>query len=274
MKHMDPKSAKAFLRSRPAGACNLVDVREPWEYEESHLPGATLIPLATLVECLDTISRKKPTLVYCRSGKRSAAAASLLTGQGFDEVYNLTGGMLAWKGETAVGPREAGLYHFTGKETPLEILKVAHAMEAHLGAFYASLAESSKDAALKKTFSQLAAFEAAHRRILVKIAEELGHPGDILKVLDTSRQDASAGEGGWAPAELLKKRRAFLGTPQEVLEAAMMFETQALDLYLRSQKGIENPRGRTLLGRLADQEKGHLDTLARLMDKKRLPDMP
>ncbi len=76
----------------------LIDVREPFEYEVSNLNGIN-IPLAGIVIEADKIDRDKPVIIQCRSGKRSAQAVMLLEQQGFDNLANLKGGILAWKEE-------------------------------------------------------------------------------------------------------------------------------------------------------------------------------
>lgn len=74
----------------------LVDVREDFEYETSNL-GGTLIPLGGILIETDKIATDKPVVIMCRSGKRSAAAVMQLEAQGFSNLYNLQGGILAWK---------------------------------------------------------------------------------------------------------------------------------------------------------------------------------
>lgn len=77
----------------------LIDVREPNEYEVAEI-GGELIPLATIPDNVDKISRDKKVVVHCRSGKRSANAIQFLEQQhGFDNLYNLEGGILAWADE-------------------------------------------------------------------------------------------------------------------------------------------------------------------------------
>lgn len=77
----------------------LIDVREPFEYEVSNLNGEN-IPLAGIVIEAAKISRDKPVIIQCRSGARSAAAINQLEQQfGFDNLYNLKGGILAWAAE-------------------------------------------------------------------------------------------------------------------------------------------------------------------------------
>ncbi len=74
----------------------VIDVREPSEFTGSlgHIAGAKLVPLGTIPTAAASLPRK-PLLLVCRSGGRSASAAAHLAGQGF-EVYNLVGGMTAW----------------------------------------------------------------------------------------------------------------------------------------------------------------------------------
>ncbi len=74
----------------------LIDVREPFEYEVSNLNGLN-IPLSGVVIESDKISKDIPVIVQCRSGKRSAQAVMLLEQQGFTNLANLQGGILAWK---------------------------------------------------------------------------------------------------------------------------------------------------------------------------------
>ena len=76
----------------------LIDVREDFEYEMSNL-GGTLIPLGGILIEADKIAKDKPVIVQCRSGKRSAAAIMQLEQQGFNNLYNLHGGILAWADE-------------------------------------------------------------------------------------------------------------------------------------------------------------------------------
>lgn len=74
----------------------LVDVREAFEYETSNLNGVN-IPLANILLEKDKVVKDKPVVVHCRSGKRSAQAIKLLEGQGYTNLANLEGGILAWK---------------------------------------------------------------------------------------------------------------------------------------------------------------------------------
>ena len=74
----------------------LIDVREPFEYEIAQIDGAKLIPLGEIAERLDELKREQPIIVHCHSGMRSAQAVRLLQQRGFAKVYNLEGGIDAW----------------------------------------------------------------------------------------------------------------------------------------------------------------------------------
>ncbi|MDR6941804.1 rhodanese-like domain-containing protein [Mucilaginibacter pocheonensis] len=76
----------------------LIDVREDFEYETSNL-GGQLIPLGGILIEADKISKDKPVVVMCRSGKRSAAAIMQLQQLGYTNLSNLQGGILAWAAE-------------------------------------------------------------------------------------------------------------------------------------------------------------------------------
>jgi hydroxyacylglutathione hydrolase len=72
-------------------------VRGRAEWEEGHVPGAANVPLGYLADRLDELPTDRLIIVQCRSGSRSAIAASLLEAHGRTDVANLSGGWLAWQ---------------------------------------------------------------------------------------------------------------------------------------------------------------------------------
>lgn len=80
-------------------ALQLVDVREPHEWEIARLPAARLVPLHRLDTDLDTLERSRPLVVYCHHGARSRAAAALLEEAGFTQVSSLAGGIARWSAD-------------------------------------------------------------------------------------------------------------------------------------------------------------------------------
>jgi adenylyltransferase/sulfurtransferase len=77
---------------------SVLDVREPHEYEVSNI-GAQLIPLAELPERLVELDRDEALAIHCKTGGRSARAVKLLQDAGFQNVYNVKGGIAAWSEE-------------------------------------------------------------------------------------------------------------------------------------------------------------------------------
>jgi rhodanese-related sulfurtransferase len=118
VKSINSEEAKKFMAGKAEGAYTLLDVRQPGEYEAEHIAGAKLIPLPGLKDGRGELDPQKPVVVYCAVGGRSLAAAQLLAGLGFKEVYNLQGGIKAWQGLKASGPKELNLDLVRGDETP------------------------------------------------------------------------------------------------------------------------------------------------------------
>jgi len=91
---------------RDAGAF-ILDVREPDEWNESHIPGATLIPLGELASRVNEVPKDQEVVVVCRSGNRSAQGRDILLSAGLQQVTSMAGGMNEWKAsglETVSGP--------------------------------------------------------------------------------------------------------------------------------------------------------------------------
>jgi len=81
------------------GRAIIIDVREPEEFKAERIPGATLIPLSRFRA--EDVPEAENIILQCRSGKRSLDAAHRMAAQGRTGLYNLKGGIIAW--------REAGL---------------------------------------------------------------------------------------------------------------------------------------------------------------------
>jgi rhodanese-related sulfurtransferase len=84
----------SFAAAHAAGA-TVIDVREPYEYQAGHVPGARLVPLARIAEVRPHLPKDRPVYVICASGNRSLAAADFLARDGID-AYSVAGGTGAW----------------------------------------------------------------------------------------------------------------------------------------------------------------------------------
>ena len=74
----------------------IIDVREPFEWEIGHIPGARLVPLNRIADEIPRLDKRRETILYCKVGVRSRFAAEQLADAGLSEVRNLTGGILRW----------------------------------------------------------------------------------------------------------------------------------------------------------------------------------
>lgn len=90
-----PEIDVAELARLREGGAPLIDVREPDEYDDAHVPGAQLIPLATVPEQLGAVPEARPVYVICAKGGRSFRAAEFYRSQGI-EAINVAGGTSAW----------------------------------------------------------------------------------------------------------------------------------------------------------------------------------
>ncbi len=267
VKSLDADETKTLIAEQAEGAYTLLDVRQPGEYESEHIPGAKLIPLPDLQDGYSQLDSLKPVIVYCRSGSRSLAAAQLLSGLGFKDIYNLEGGIMGWQGSKAAGPRELNLELVRGDETPAEMIALAYGMEMGLGIVYTEMAERSDDPELKSLLTMLADIETQHKKRLLEILAETDSP-----ISDEAAYEAdlrpSILEGGFGLDDFMKENKSFFGSVLGVLDLAMMLETQALDLYLRFADKSADERTQKALFSIADEEKAHLSSLGNLMELK------
>ncbi|MGJ9382554.1 rhodanese-like domain-containing protein [Salipaludibacillus sp. CF4.18] len=81
----------------------VVDVREPEEYNDGHIPGVPLVPMQTIPDLLEGFDKEKEYVFVCRSGNRSQNVSLFMKQQGYEKVENYDGGMLVWDGETKQG---------------------------------------------------------------------------------------------------------------------------------------------------------------------------
>ena len=85
------------------GEIQLIDVREPYEHAIARIPRARLIPMRSLAASVGSLDPRREVVLLCHHGMRSAAAADFLHEQGFQRVWNLTGGIDAWSEEVDPG---------------------------------------------------------------------------------------------------------------------------------------------------------------------------
>jgi rhodanese-related sulfurtransferase len=263
---MFPDDAEEFISQHAEGTYTLLDVRQPPEYEEEHLPGAKLVPLPELVDSLKGLEAEKPTIVYCAVGGRSRMAAQLLVNQNFKKVFYLEGGMEGWEGPAAEGPREFHLQFVRGDETPQEIIELSYSMEMGLKIFHETVRSRATDPQLVELLGHLVRAEEGHMRRLLEVSSEWEMDPTEVKAFQENLESVVM-EGGVDIKEFLAKNDSFLQTLTGVIDVAMMVETQALDLYLRMAAESSNLVTKEVLFEIAQEEKAHLRALGRVLEE-------
>jgi adenylyltransferase/sulfurtransferase len=98
IREMSPRELAVILE-RGDSNIDLVDVREPYEWNIGRIQGARLVPLGRVQDELKTFGADRETVLYCKSGVRSLDAARQLARAGICNVANLSGGILRWREE-------------------------------------------------------------------------------------------------------------------------------------------------------------------------------
>lgn len=93
---IEPGELDTLLKSGNGGAPQVIDVREPWEFAQGHVPGAQLMPLGGLGGRIGALDPQTPVAIICATGSRSQSAAALFGQKGFETVYNVVGGTMRW----------------------------------------------------------------------------------------------------------------------------------------------------------------------------------
>jgi rubrerythrin len=220
--------------------------------------------VAQLGDRLNEIDSDKPILVYCAIGGRSRVAAQMLSGKGFKEIYNLSGGIKAWNGQTAVGAQVQGLSLFEGRLSAGESLIVAYSMEQGLRDFYLSVMKKIQQADVRGLFEKLAEIEIKHQQHIFEEYRRSEDPEATPEGFE-ARMLPHMVEGGMTTDDYLALYNPDLSDRVDILSMAMSIEAQALDLYQRAAANAVDETARGQLLKIADEEKAHLKALGELM---------
>lgn len=265
---MTTEQVREYLDKHASDAYNLVDVRQPAEYQQMHLPGAQLIPLPDLPGRMKDLDPTKPTITYCQSGMRSRAAASVLETAGFKTVASMAGGIKAWQGHVAAGPPEAGMAFFTEAADAGDLIALAWLLEEGSRKFYSAVAEMITQPDAAALFNTLVKAEEKHKGSLEALYRELTgkEPGaDFPRGLAATEGAGDRMEGNLSVNEALVWAKGKDLT--ELLELSMALETDSYDLYIKMGRSIPVESSRKVFASLAAEEKEHLGRMAGLFDR-------
>jgi rhodanese-related sulfurtransferase len=261
------KEVKEFIDRKNTGEYNLVDVRQPGEYEKGHLPGARLIPVGQLSDRAAELDPAKTTICYCAAGVRSRAAASILERAGFREVHSMAGGINAWLGLVAKGFPEAGIAWFAAARSVGELIALAWVLEDGAKIFYTKMAETLTGRDASRLFQELSAAEEHHMEMLSALYRGItGTTGDIDFPSFMGRYpQEKIMEGGMRLDDALAWSEG--KAPSEILELSVSLEAGSYDRYLAMLEKVSDENSLKVFSTLADEEKRHLGKLTVMFEK-------
>jgi rhodanese-related sulfurtransferase/rubrerythrin len=263
---LTPGTIKTILDKDRSGDYLLLDVRQPWEYKEGHIPGATFIPLGELEARYNELDRSKKILTYCRTGHRSMAAAITLCQLGFKQVSHMTGGIMEWPYEKIAGMDKRAPDLIAEEATVRDILMLGIKLEKGSYDFYKAAKNKTRSPAIKNVLQILANAEEGHmQRLYRRAIETLGKSSlaPLAKLADEQRTDYM--EGGIEINPALADYRAEFKDKREIIETAIEKEYMSYDFYKQAATVIHNANAKILLHELALDERNHADILLRLL---------
>ena len=258
-----PDELRAFMDEHRESDYLLLDVRQPEEYTEAHIPGAKLVPLPELEERLDEIPEDRDLVFYCRSGKRSQAGALFAADHDLvgGTLYNLTGGITAWNGETLSDFPNVRVFDRTQS---LEAL-LLHAMNLEKGAwrFYQILLARFASEPYSHVFDVLAKEERAHARLIHHHREIAGQEkGSFEETFEDL--DGELLESGERLEDALERIEDQEGDRcLHLMELSLSVEYAAYDLHRAVAERSDEEETREAFWSIAQAEKGHMRTITR-----------
>ena len=257
------KELDQYLARQREGAYLLLDVRQPEEYAEEHIPGARLLPLGELESRLGELPKDRELVFYCRTGARSQTAAFLTAEMEITAapLYNLIGGITAWGGKTLPGFPKLDL--FAADDQPSRRLMRAMDLEKGAHRFYSTMHERFKNESFADVLHQLSKAEEAHARVVYgfwKDAEPDPQPFQALY----DQLEGSILEGGQPLDRVLAGVDRWGDSPcLNLMELALNIEYAAYDLYKNLAVADGSQTAREAFFTIAQAEKGHLRSLVK-----------
>jgi rhodanese-related sulfurtransferase/rubrerythrin len=267
VKVISADKTKELLKNKPQAELEIIDVRQPAEYERGHITGAKLMPMSTLADNAEKLDASKTIVTYCRSGVRSRSAAALLKRKGFEDIFSMTGGIEAWNGNVASGEYDAGLFLIEGRKTVEEFVALAWGLEEGARVFYSRAMELVEDIEAKDLLSTLVKAEESHKASLAKTLSRIKEEEMTDDMIKVSSPD-NIMEGGISVEKAIEWLKNQENNLISVLELSMHLEANSLDLYMKIYDELENDAARKVFSGLVEEEKTHLGRLGNFLNRK------
>ena len=256
---------RTLIKNKKEKGYLLIDVRQPAEYEQGHIPGAKLMPLPEVEARLFSLPSDRDLIFYCRNGGRSQWAASL-AGEGEvseKNVYNLMHGILGWKDKILPGYPRVQIFE---KNLNLEqLLKTAMDLEKGAWRFYQYIIDRYPDDPIRPTFEQVSIAEKGHAKLIYRFWKQFQKdPPPFDRLYQDLKGDILEGGQSFEEAcRLLEAAADQDGTA--VIDLAMTIEYSAYDLYRSMAESTENAEAGSTFLLIAQAEKAHMRALTRAL---------
>ncbi len=260
-----PEDLRRYMRAEDERHYLLVDVRQPAEYAAVHIPGAVLMPLMELESRLFDLPADRELVFYCRTGARSQVAAMLATEAELSEkrVYNLVGGILAWKGRKLSDfPR---IQVFQDVEKIDDPLLVAMDLEKGAWRYYMEILEANAQDSFVPAIRELSQAEEGHARMIYAFWKQAQTAPPAFEILFQKLAGEILESGEPLQAALARLRAAAADRCLDILELALDIEYRAYDLYRNiAEREPDTERRNTFLA-IAQAEKKHMRIISRAL---------
>jgi len=252
---------KGYMTKHREDSYQLIDVRFPEEYTEEHLPGAILIPLDELETRFGEVSQDKNLIIYCLSGKRSVAASTLIASnpEFNGKIYNMLGGILAWKGMCLPDMPEIKVFGLTAEKD--QLLYQAMNLEKGAHKFYEQVVEKFAGAPFVQAIESLVHAEEVHANMIYSFwAKTQTEAPPFEEVYSALAGDIL--EGGKGIDELTARLEGIEAQCTHVIDMAMSIEYAAYDLYRNMAHLHKGSELEEVFLLLCQAEKAHMRTAA------------
>ena len=255
------KELKKMLAERPLDSLEIIDVRQPVEYENGHVPGARLLPLNELPVRMGELTPDRDYVLYCHSGARSAMASDMLLEEGLikGKIFNLSGGFLAYDGKGMIGYPALNVFE-CGLDVCDSLLK---AFELLKGAWtlYHGLAEVPQGKISCSLMADVAKLKYEQADWLYAMLRDRGlNLSDFKTYFEQTKGEIL--QNGRGAAELLAWAKAEPRDCAELADLALNLEYAAFELYRDMARQTRLPAESAAFMQLAEAQKKSINLIA------------
>jgi len=254
-----------YMASKRESDYQLIDVRQPEEYQAGHIPGAKLIPLMELEALQAELNalRGKDLFFYCRSGGRSMRGASFAASViGLPHVHNLVGGIMGWQNHLLTDFPRLKALDLGGSVAAL--LRQALELEKGAHRLYDALLPHFAGTEVSSVLEELARAEVGHGKVIFNALSQLvGKPTQTFEQMFAELPGDLLESGESYDEAVARARQAGSQGGLALLELALDLELNAYDLYKNLAHRAEDSEVQQALFDLAQQEKRHAEGLAK-----------